>query len=232
MLTSGRTSHSASNSTIPSSWPPVTSTEGVATRSTSCSRTALPRYRGMASRSACSRAGPRPMRASSTRRGALPLRKPGRLTSRAMALNARSMSRSNSASSTSTYNLTLFPSRGSTDDFMRLTMLRGSNVRHRRLVGQNGPLMQIWKPHALATPHANQLDLRIGDRVRATVDLIGVPQGTEGKVILANGFNWLRYRVLFDYGAELADLDHRNLEPIGRAAKRVRKREKKAAAGR
>jgi hypothetical protein len=90
--------------------------------------------------------------------------------------------------------------------------------------------MEIWKPHALATPHADQLDLRIGDRVRATVDLIGVPVGTEGKVLLANGFNWLRYRVLFDNGAEVADLDHRNLEPIGRAAKRVAKRQKKAAA--
>jgi hypothetical protein len=90
--------------------------------------------------------------------------------------------------------------------------------------------MQIWKPHALATPHPDQLDLRIGDRVRATVDLIGVPQGTEGKVLLANGFNWLRYRVLFDNGAEAADLDQRNIEPIGRAAKRVRKRQKKAAA--
>ena len=90
--------------------------------------------------------------------------------------------------------------------------------------------MQIWKPHALATPHPDQLDLRIGDRVRATVDLIGVPEGTEGKILLANGFNWLRYRVLFDNGAELADLDQRNIEPIGRAAKRVRKRQKKAAA--
>ena len=90
--------------------------------------------------------------------------------------------------------------------------------------------MQIWKPHALATPHENQLDLRIGDRVKATVDLIGVPAGTEGKVILANGFNWLRYRVLFDNGGEHADLDQRNIEPIGKAAKRVAKREKKAAA--
>ena len=44
--------------------------------------------------------------------------------------------------------------------------------------------MQIWKPHALASPHTDQLELRIGDRVRATVDLIGVPQGTEGKVLL------------------------------------------------
>ena len=90
--------------------------------------------------------------------------------------------------------------------------------------------MQIWKPHALAAPHPDQLDLRIGDRVRATVDLIGVPAGTEGKILLANGFNWLRYRVLFDNGAEAADLDQRNIEPIGRAAKRVRKRQKKAAA--
>ena len=92
--------------------------------------------------------------------------------------------------------------------------------------------MQIWKPHALASPHQGQLDLRLGDRVRATVDLLGVPAGTEGKVILANGFNWLRYRVLFDNGIELNDLDHRHLEPIGRAAKRLRKREKAAARGR
>ena len=106
----------------------------------------------------------------------------------------------------------------------------GGNVRRRRLDPAEWRPMQIWKPHALATPHPDQLDLRIGDRVRATVDLIGVPQGTEGKVLLANGFNWLRYRVLFDNGAEAADLDQRNIEPIGRAAKRVRKREKKAAA--
>jgi hypothetical protein len=52
--------------------------------------------------------------------------------------------------------------------------------------------MTFWKPHALAKPHANQLDLRIGDRVLSTVDLQGVPSGTEGKVILANGFNWQR----------------------------------------
>ena len=38
--------------------------------------------------------------------------------------------------------------------------------------------------------------------------------------------------VVFDNGAELGDLDHRNIEPIGRAAKRLRKREKAAARGR
>ena len=34
--------------------------------------------------------------------------------------------------------------------------------------------MQFWKPHALANPHEGQLDLRMGDRVRTTVDLPGV----------------------------------------------------------
>jgi len=89
--------------------------------------------------------------------------------------------------------------------------------------------MEYWKPHSLAHPHEGQLDLRIGDRVRASVDLRDVPAGTEGKVLLANGFNWQRYRVLFDNGGELGDLDHRHLEPVGRAAKRLAKRAKAEA---
>jgi hypothetical protein len=89
--------------------------------------------------------------------------------------------------------------------------------------------MPFWKPHALATPHADQLELKLGDRVRATVDLRGAPAGTEGKVILANGFNWQRYRVLFDNGAELGDLDQRHLAPAGRTAKRLARRAKLAA---
>ncbi len=87
--------------------------------------------------------------------------------------------------------------------------------------------MEFWKPHALATPHPDQIDLRMNDRVRTTVEVHGVPLGTEGKVILANGFNWQRYRVLFENGAEIGDLDHRHLEPIGRAAKRLAKEAKK-----
>jgi len=83
--------------------------------------------------------------------------------------------------------------------------------------------MTFWKPHALAKPHANQLDLRIGDRVKSTTDLQGVPAGSEGRILLANGFNWQRYRVLFNNGVELGDLDHRNLEPTGKTAKRLAK---------
>ena len=71
--------------------------------------------------------------------------------------------------------------------------------------------------------------MKIGDKVRSTADLLGVPAGTHGKVILANGFNWQRYRVLFDNGGELGDLDHRHLEPIGRTAKRIAKRARQAA---
>lgn len=88
--------------------------------------------------------------------------------------------------------------------------------------------MTFWKPHALAKPHANQLDLRMGDRVVSTVDLHGVAAGTEGKVILANGFNWQRYRVLFVNGIEIGDLDQRNIEPTGRAAKRIAKQASKS----
>lgn len=88
--------------------------------------------------------------------------------------------------------------------------------------------MPLYKPHALAQPHADQLDLRMGDRVRALIDLPDVAVGTEGKVILANGFNWQRYRVLFNNGTELADLDQRNIEPIGKAARRLAKAAAKA----
>ncbi len=92
--------------------------------------------------------------------------------------------------------------------------------------GQNDA-MTFWKPHSLAKPHADQLELRIGDRVTATVDLQGVPAGTEGKVLLANGFNWQRYRVLFTNGAELGDLDGRNIAPTGRTLKRLAKAAKR-----
>ncbi len=81
----------------------------------------------------------------------------------------------------------------------------------------------MWKPHTLAQPHADQLELRTGDKVRSTVELPGTEVGTVGKVILANGFNWLRYRVLFTNGQEIGDLDGRQIEPYGRTVKRLEK---------
>ncbi len=90
-------------------------------------------------------------------------------------------------------------------------------------------VVEVWKPHKLAEPHTDQIDLKMGDKVRSIVEIHGVPVGTEGKVILANGFEWLRYRVLFANGAEVGDLDSRQIEPIGRAAKRLAKAAAKAA---
>jgi len=100
-------------------------------------------------------------------------------------------------------------------------------VRDGSAIGHN-VTVQYWKPHALASPHEGQIDLKIGDKVRTIAEVHGVPEGTTGRILLANGFNWQRYRVLFDNGAEVGDLDHRNIEPIGRAAKRVAKRAAKA----
>ena len=90
--------------------------------------------------------------------------------------------------------------------------------------------MTFWKPHALAKPHDGQLDLRTrrqgaGDASTCPAS----PRAPTGKVILANGFNWQRYRVLFTDGTELGDLDHRHIEPIGRAAKRLAKAAAKAS---
>jgi hypothetical protein len=81
--------------------------------------------------------------------------------------------------------------------------------------------MTTWKAHSLAQPQPDQLDLDRGATVKSIVELPGVPLGTAGTVILANGFNWLRYRVRFENGVELADLDGRHLEPTGRTARRI-----------
>jgi len=71
-----------------------------------------------------------------------------------------------------------------------------------------------WKPHPLAGDARSQLDVHMGDRVRAVVDLPGVPVGTKGKVILADGLSWLRYTVRFENGVERTFLDARHIEAM------------------
>jgi hypothetical protein len=74
--------------------------------------------------------------------------------------------------------------------------------------------MAMWKAHKLAGEARDGLYLTLGQRVRAIADLDGVPAGTKGKVNLTGGFQWLRYRVLFDNGVELGFLDDRHIEPL------------------
>ncbi len=53
--------------------------------------------------------------------------------------------------------------------------------------------------------------LKTGTRVRATVDMKGVPLGTEGKVIHVQGLSWIRYWVWFDNGIRLGTIDRAKL---------------------
>ena len=79
----------------------------------------------------------------------------------------------------------------------------------------------------MAFPHADQISLRAGDTVVTTAEIEGVAVVSEGKVILANGFNWLRYRVRFANGTEVGDLDQRNIAPVGKTAKRLARANKR-----
>lgn len=60
---------------------------------------------------------------------------------------------------------------------------------------------------ALLTP----IDLDRHQKVRAWIDLPGVPVGTPGKVLQVGGVSWIRYRVLFDNGVEHGLLDGRHI---------------------
>lgn len=55
------------------------------------------------------------------------------------------------------------------------------------------------------------IELKRHEKVRANVDLPGVPAGTLGKVLVVSGVTWIRYRVLFENGIEHGLLDGRHL---------------------
>lgn len=55
------------------------------------------------------------------------------------------------------------------------------------------------------------IELKRHEKVRANVDLPGVPAGTLGKVLVVSGVTWTRYRVLFENGVEHGLLDGRHL---------------------
>ena len=73
--------------------------------------------------------------------------------------------------------------------------------------------MAYWTHSKFADPENPRIELGVGKQCRSIVELPGVPSGTQGRVMLANGFEWRRYVVLFDNGVELNGLDARHLEP-------------------
>lgn len=63
------------------------------------------------------------------------------------------------------------------------------------------------------TTTADLAPLRRHQKVRAAVDLPGVPAGTKGKVTLVNGFEtWVRYRVIFENGVDRGQILREQLE--------------------
>ncbi len=61
------------------------------------------------------------------------------------------------------------------------------------------------------TARIASIELKRHEKVRANIDLPGVPAGTPGKVLVVSGVTWMRYRVLFENGVEHGLLDGRHL---------------------
>jgi len=63
------------------------------------------------------------------------------------------------------------------------------------------------------------------ERVVATTDMPGVPEGTAGKVIVVEGLTWIRYWVRFDNGVVRGSLNRKLLARPGEWTEIVRRRE-------
>lgn len=50
-------------------------------------------------------------------------------------------------------------------------------------------------------------EFRRNEKVKALDNLPGVPRGTEGRVLLVDGFTWTRYRVAFANGRDIGSID-------------------------
>jgi hypothetical protein len=64
-------------------------------------------------------------------------------------------------------------------------------------------------------------ELQLKDRVVAAAPLVGVPEGTGGRVATVNGFRWRRYWVTFDNGIELGSLDRAQLTHVNKKGEPV-----------
>ena len=67
--------------------------------------------------------------------------------------------------------------------------------------------------------------LAIKERVVATRDMPGIPEGTPGKVILVEGLTWIRYWVRFENGIVRGTLDRKVLARPSEWTEILRRRE-------
>jgi hypothetical protein len=67
--------------------------------------------------------------------------------------------------------------------------------------------------------------LHMKERVVATSDMPGVPEGTTGKVIVVEGLTWIRYWVRFDNGVVRGSLNRKILARPSEWSEIIRRRE-------
>jgi len=72
---------------------------------------------------------------------------------------------------------------------------------------------------------ANDEILRRKERVVATVDLPGIPEGTPGKVIVVEGLTWIRYWVRFSNGVVRGSINRKQLARPNEWTEILRRRE-------
>jgi hypothetical protein len=77
----------------------------------------------------------------------------------------------------------------------------------------------------MAKKESTDAVLKPKERVVATVDMPGIPEGTTGKVILPEGLTWIRYWVRFDNGVVRGTIDRHKLARPKEWAELVRRRE-------
>ena len=66
-------------------------------------------------------------------------------------------------------------------------------------------------PKTFTTAQLQARTLKRGEKVRLVAGLPGVPEGSEGKVAMANGFTWNRYWVRLADGRVVGHIDHGSL---------------------
>lgn len=71
-------------------------------------------------------------------------------------------------------------------------------------------------------------EFRRNQKVKLLDALPGVPQGTEGRVELVEGFTWTRYRVIFENGVDIGSIDGSKLARPKRYLATLEERERAA----
>jgi len=87
-------------------------------------------------------------------------------------------------------------------------------------------------PALVAEEIGNVGELKRKSKVRAFTPLPGVPEGTAGIVTLVNGWDpWVRYRVLFENGVDLGQINRPHLVPAKQYDEMVERRRRAVESG-